>query len=1854
MMMPESAESGITRERVAVIGQFFVELAVSRKDLKTGDLIDLGRNDNGTTTTTTTHKRSKGKEEDDDDEKDDDDLLSDNDEQRETKQRRTRARKYLERLKSLVVVTFVQYVNASQDGAIARVRAYLPKLFFEAKTRLASDDDDDDDDDEAERTMQREIKGNKEAIRFVFMHAWESSTRTTRKNRLLLRKNNRNDSDSDGDNADADDCGGKRLNRVCGVLSCSMHERDDKGTLKSQLEKLRPERQKDSKLPTIERDDQRFPCPGDLPALALENIIRNVDSRTYAKLQQVSRGFRACMDMQSPGLALTLHPHQRAALAWMRMRERRNSLEPVIEPGYVELFAKRVVASATKRNSENYCSDDDDEDVNDDDLMPFYLNASTGAISRKPPRFYNDSCGGALCDEPGLGKTVTVCALILATIGSKPPPPKGTIAKVEESSAATITTDTDTTFNKAGYSYYIDEPAFEENSSLSGDDDVDIHHRVDNQNKTPNQKTITPTTNLRRSRRSGAGTPLGLYANLEKKGMLVGTLPTLGSYTKDNKFGRGKNYDELYFKEDVSEWSSPPGYYFQNKKVKLDDDDRESFRRNTRFFIQAFKLSYARSGKVVTQDVIEFILQNTGEISQFKQLVIPPYRRNDDQPLVLDAFNMIRVASSKSQSGYGFGPPTLIPNSNNNSNIEEGDYLVLDKRALHQAWLEIEREDSGFKVPLLQKLDNPTIVGGKKIYLSKATLIIVPQALISHWLEQIAFCRGVRTVDEGAPKIIVVEKREHSSQQKRVERQNHYGLGGYVKNLSSIIELQRISDLSKGYLEELLEADIVIVALSSLSGEFGKKDSALHQIHFNRIVLDEGHQIGASLALSNRLNVMTSLLSHSKWLMTGTPTPATFRGATVAHLQPLLGFLKQDPFGSNARLFSSLISKPLEQSKNKIKKKDESTTALYARAEAARVLLELLQRIMVRTCKTHIRLPSVRKITHSVPFTKQHALSYNRMVSHVQRSMLLADWFDPNHEQSLLRANNAQEARQTVINLREAACVIGDMPLTYSNDEIDEAERDLRVHLAEKLCIKDLARQQVMINRVLPAMTRFEFPCDCCGILAYLPLVTPCAHVLCVECVQNESSNPGADITNGDVVTANNRRKIETLPSGVRRAPRSCAKCGCPYKMQDATPREDNPMPCQPVPQDLIELQCSYIQRGWTVNFNDERSSHESSKAEFLLERLRSLNIAVTKVELENFEANERFFKDQLVRENNNPNNGGGQVNNINAQAPSLPAAKYEAPVRKRDVDFSFSVKKLPKVVVFSSFKTHLHVVDVCLTEARVPFQSLSRQGYSRTEKDAALTQFRDDPDCPLLLLDRSAAEGLDLSFVSRVFLMEPLENESLEEQVISRAHRMGQKGIVYVEVLVARGTAEETLLEARAEFLKWENKKKTTTTRNKENDEGEEEENVVVVLENSIMEEVNRSGRRVLEKLSLADIDESAFPKSHEEDFFSLKKKAAVEIAADVTVEKDDDDDDDAWRILVKSALGTTHEVKLKNKDATTIAELRKLCVDAANISEDERPIVECGIPMRSCENLPKTCAIGLLGVRDRDIVNVITASSVIIAAASKKTTTTAADDEDPETVAANNGNDNYIQRQHQQQQPNSTKRKKNPDVRDDVADAKLRRKLNGILPDSEIATSRMLDDPDGGNNNNGDDFLSRQREGMAQSAAVLLRATQGGASSDLRDELSKAVDERMIETEGRQKVAAALNNQYTISPLPNDISKRLRATYTIARELALRHQKSQRELTDVFSEIPKPFLVALLKIVAANEQDRKNLHPESMACASPRTFWNIVRLAQIGLKSFSFAEALEEIAPGVCDWRKICSRERSKPCKYVDYVQQ
>ena len=54
-----------------------------------------------------------------------------------------------------------------------------------------------------------------------------------------------------------------------------------------------------------------------------------------------------------------------------------------------------------------------------------------------------------------------------------------------------------------------------------------------------------------------------------------------------------------------------------------------------------------------------------------------------------------------------------------------------------------------------------------------------------------------------------------------------------------------------------------------------------------------------------------------------------------------------------------------------------------------------------------------------------------------------------------------------------------------------------------------------------------------------------------------------------------------------------------------------------------------------------------------------------------------------------------------------------------------------------------------------------------------------------MLVMDESGSVGLDLSFTTHMFLLEPIPDRSLETQVVARAHRMGAISTVHVECLV-------------------------------------------------------------------------------------------------------------------------------------------------------------------------------------------------------------------------------------------------------------------------------------------------------------------------------------------------------------------------------------------------------------------------------------------------------------------------------------
>jgi SNF2 family DNA or RNA helicase len=82
------------------------------------------------------------------------------------------------------------------------------------------------------------------------------------------------------------------------------------------------------------------------------------------------------------------------------------------------------------------------------------------------------------------------------------------------------------------------------------------------------------------------------------------------------------------------------------------------------------------------------------------------------------------------------------------------------------------------------------------------------------------------------------------------------------------------------------------------------------------------------------------------------------------------------------------------------------------------------------------------------------------------------------------------------------------------------------------------------------------------------------------------------------------------------------------------------------------------------------------------------------------------------------------------------------------------------------------------------------------------LAAFNSSPDIRVLLMDlKQAAHGLHVAAASRVYIVSPIWQPSVESQAIKRAHRIGQTKPVYVETLVLRDTLEDRMLKRRKQM---------------------------------------------------------------------------------------------------------------------------------------------------------------------------------------------------------------------------------------------------------------------------------------------------------------------------------------------------------------------------------------------------------------------------------------------------------------------
>jgi SNF2 family DNA or RNA helicase len=149
------------------------------------------------------------------------------------------------------------------------------------------------------------------------------------------------------------------------------------------------------------------------------------------------------------------------------------------------------------------------------------------------------------------------------------------------------------------------------------------------------------------------------------------------------------------------------------------------------------------------------------------------------------------------------------------------------------------------------------------------------------------------------------------------------------------------------------------------------------------------------------------------------------------------------------------------------------------------------------------------------------------------------------------------------------------------------------------------------------------------------------------------------------------------------------------------------------------------------------------------------------------------------------------------------PATRASSKLERLEADLEECVSSGRKAIVFSQWVETLLELRSCLARFG-PGEYHGRIPYSR--RDAAIEQFRDDPNCHLMLMTYGAGGvGLNLQFASYVFLFDRWWNPAVEDQAINRAHRIGAQRAVTVTRFLCAGTIEQRInqvLEQKRELF--------------------------------------------------------------------------------------------------------------------------------------------------------------------------------------------------------------------------------------------------------------------------------------------------------------------------------------------------------------------------------------------------------------------------------------------------------------------
>ncbi|KAF7727694.1 hypothetical protein EC973_007250 [Apophysomyces ossiformis] len=187
--------------------------------------------------------------------------------------------------------------------------------------------------------------------------------------------------------------------------------------------------------------------------------------------------------------------------------------------------------------------------------------------------------------------------------------------------------------------------------------------------------------------------------------------------------------------------------------------------------------------------------------------------------------------------------------------------------------------------------------------------------------------------------------------------------------------------------------------------------SPLLQVHWKRVIVDEGHRLSSK----NRLSELSAkLFANWKWVCTGTPTQNLTESATVLtrhesqtddlnRLGTLIGkVLNLQPFGTNQKLWNQLITKPF------MKGKPWAITSVSC----------LMEQVMIRNrrcdVEKDVKLPPLYRKQVFLEFDYYQWIAHNCQIAMIGLNAILSRREGPDY---LFSKNNKRALHETAHNI---------------------------------------------------------------------------------------------------------------------------------------------------------------------------------------------------------------------------------------------------------------------------------------------------------------------------------------------------------------------------------------------------------------------------------------------------------------------------------------------------------------------------------------------------------------------------------------------------------------------------------------------------------------------------------------------------------------------------------------------------------------------------------------------------------------------------------------------------------------------